>query len=259
MTADPQILAEKLWRARRQGTTLTAPPDAKDESWGYAVQDAIIAAAATSPAGWKVGAASAAGPKALGLSGPFAGPLWEDYMQQHDSGPVVLRAPAAHGCMLEVEIAFRVSAAPRSTGRRDVIAAVDAAAPAVELAGNRFTDPPQPPGPATIADHAGNSAVALGRFETNWRGMDLASARALLLADGEQLAAGDGGNVMGDPVASLTWLAQHLEKCGRKLAPGQVVMSGALIPLTAFEAGRRLDVSVDGFAPFSVVVEEAGP
>ena len=95
-----------LWRERRRIDRLPPGLHPATEDEGYAVQDALVRAAALPLAGWKIGATSAHARRRLGLPGPVSGRLF---------APFVFRAPAALsaadyvGPSLEPEFAFRMA------------------------------------------------------------------------------------------------------------------------------------------------------
>jgi 2-keto-4-pentenoate hydratase len=57
--------------------------------------------------------------------------------------------------------------------------------------------------------------------------VDLPAAKVRHLVDGEEIAASSGANVLGNPLNSLAWLANHLAGRGRELTAGQWITTGA--------------------------------
>ena len=50
-----------------------------------------------------------------------------------------------------------------------------------------------------------------------------------LLVNGVEVASSLGANVLGNPITSLTWLANELNKNNHMLQAGQLVMTGAAV------------------------------
>jgi 2-keto-4-pentenoate hydratase len=74
------------------------------------------------------------------------------------------------------------------------------------------------------------------------------NVRAGLLIDGAEVCFATGAAVLGNPLTSLTWLANDLPKllAGQHLKAGDVVMSGAICASTAFDVGSTLEVCFAG-------------
>ena len=247
MTPDPhRDLALRLWRARRGGTVIE-PPSALDEAAAYRVQEALLREAGEVPAGWKVGATGAGAPAALGLSGPLAGPLWSAFVHLEPAPEVPL--PARHRGQAEVEIAFRLAEPPHAASREAIVDAIDGAALAIEITGARLDPATVPPGPGFVADHGGNGAAIVGAFAPIGDGGWLPEVEASMTVGGTHAGRGTGRTVMGDPVAALVWLACHLDARGHAFMAGQVVLSGAIVPLTIIPPGAVIEGRADGFAP----------
>jgi len=252
------IMAADLWQARELGRKIPFPDGLETEQDAYRIQDELIAAARTPPAGWKAGATGVGGPEALGLSGPFGGPLWAEYLHPvglDEAHRICLPGLTGSYVDVEVEAAFRFGAAPQSSAPDDVQAAVDAAAIAIEITGSRFADLPSPPGRAFVADHAGNAAVALGAWQTGWRDLDLAGAVATLSVDGLKVATGEGRAVMASPFNALCWLVHHLMQRGHQLSAGQTIISGAIIPITPVPVGAKITAELTGLGAIHIVIE----
>jgi 2-keto-4-pentenoate hydratase len=155
-------------------------------------------------------------------------------------------------CVAEPEFAFRVGCRlmPRSTpyGVDEVLDAVDALLPSIEVPNSRFTDFVRAGEPQLIADDACAHRFAMGApASVDWRGIDLRTHRvraSVLGADGAQrlVREGDGTAVLGDPRVALTWLVNELSGLGVTLEPGQFVSTGTCMVPLAVEPGDRVEV-----------------
>ena len=167
MSLDASQMAKALWSARRDGGRLP-PPQGLDEETAFAIQDALIAAAAGHPViAWKVGGTGPGIPEKMGIASPLVGPIFERYVHVADGDEPVVELPAAHGLAVEVELVFRFGEdlAPGDSPS-DVLDLVDGVAVGIEFPGSRWTSPTEPSGPGIIADHAGNSALLVGSSRT---------------------------------------------------------------------------------------------
>jgi 2-keto-4-pentenoate hydratase len=59
-----------------------------------------------------------------------------------------------------------------------------------------------------------------------------------LYGDGELLASGKATQVMGNPLAAVSWLSEHLAERGYPLERGQVVLTGSLTGHHSLPLGR---------------------
>ena len=225
----PSPLAEALWRARGDGTTIaadaTGKPDNVDAAYALQAEGAHLAGPR---AGWKMGATSAQIQGLLDLDAPFYAPLFVPFV--HDSGAAFTVSPA-HAAGVEAEFAVYLGRdlPPRGAAysRDDVAAAVAAVAPAIEVAGSRVPNwRTKPKGMMLIADDGCNVAFAAGAKVTDWRGFDLATHEVRLTFGGEERARGTGAAVMGHPLEALAWLANQLSAAGETLRAGEVVTTG---------------------------------
>lgn len=68
------------------------------------------------------------------------------------------------------------------------------------------------------------------------------------------MAQASGDAVMGDPYASLAWLANKLAEYGRSLEPGQYVMSGSFTRQFPLQAGDQAQTRFSGIGTVAVRV-----
>lgn len=207
-------------------------PGTREE--GYAIQALLEKRSASPLYGWKIAATSKAGQTHLGVDGPLAGRLFRERVCA-----VGEDVPFAHNHMkvAEAEFAFRMGRdlPPRPTRYRvdEVMAAVAALHPAIEVPDSRFDDFTKV-GPAQlIADNACAHYFILGpAAPDSWRQLNLVEHTVHGAVDGGLQRDGKGANVLGDPALALTWLANEIRALGITLKAGEVVTTGTcLIPL----------------------------
>lgn len=242
--------ARLLWNARLAGATVD-PADLAaitDEAAAYVVQTDTIAMSNSVPLGWKLGATSTASQQALGLDGPFYGPLFASFCFA-DGATVpdtVAFGPGGEG---EIALVLGRDLAPADAPYDEaaVADAVAAACVALEIAGTRLAGGLLKQRPAhLIADDAANVAFVRGALIEDWRGIDLAGLGVALSINGEVKAHGKGVDVLGGPLTALTWFANAAAARGLTLAEGQTVTTGTCTGFVPLKSGD--DVVVDGGA-----------
>jgi len=80
----------------------------------------------------------------------------------------------------------------------------------------------------TIADNASASGVVIGGVKRIIDFIDLKYIPLIFKKNGQIFDTGIGANVMGDPVYSISWLANKLAEYGSSIKAGEVVLSGAI-------------------------------
>jgi 2-keto-4-pentenoate hydratase len=262
--------ARALARARTAGALLSdlgpdlTPPTVAD---GYHIQDRFRAAWQDRLAGWKIGATAAAVQAKFGLTEPFAGPVFARDTFTSPGRPASARFP--HHC-LESEFAFRFdrSLAPRPTryARDEIVAAIGALVPAIEIVGPRFDSLLFGRAPTAIADCGVNAGFILGAPVAAWRGFDLPGHAVKISVDGVVKGEGSGANVLGDPLVVLDWAVNHLSARGIALEAGQFISTGTTTGIVYIAPGATavadfgalgsVEVRFDGAPPANLV---AGP
>ena len=58
---------------------------------------------------------------------------------------------------------------------------------------------------------------------------------------------GNGQACMGNPLKAVLWLAQTMQKHNQPLKAGEIILSGALGPMTAIKKGDKLSAKIDNF------------
>lgn len=177
--------------------------------------------------GWKVAFAGAAAQRRFGLSEPVYGALT-------DAMCVPPGATLALGGLvqpkLEVELAL-ILGAPLRPGTWDdaaLLGAVAAVAPAFEVADCRWSGWRFGAG-AFLADNAAAALYCLGEPQA----FGLAHHAGLdwqLEAEGAVLGAGSSPGEGDAPLPNACWALRRLLADGASLQPGQVILSGALLP-----------------------------
>lgn len=167
------------------------------------------------------------------------------------AAPVQWPVPPGARIGIETEIAFRIGrdlpARGTPYGREEVLDAVAACFPAVELVESRYLDPAAVSPLEAMADSIAHAGLVCGAEVPDWRARDLAALTVRQSCGGGVQVEKAGGNPSGDPVTPLVWLANHLPSLGLHLQAGQVVTTGSCTGLTWVEGGQRVVGEFLGF------------
>jgi 2-keto-4-pentenoate hydratase len=211
-----------------------------DLSAAYAVQQRLAqdrVQAGGVIVGRKIGLTSAAVQEQLGVDQPDFGVLFED-MRVSEGMPVPmdrLLQPKA-----EAEIAFVLGAdLDGEVSPATVRAAVDHATVALEIVDSRiegwdisYSD--------TVADNASSGLFVLGAQRLMLADFEPRDTGVTLYVDGLAASTGSGAACLGDPLHALTWLAATARNLDDPLRAGQLVLSGALGPMTPIRPGTQV-------------------
>jgi 2-keto-4-pentenoate hydratase len=243
-----------LWQNGRRVAALPPALRPTTRAEGYAIQAHLEETSASPLFGWKIAATSQAGQAHINVDGPMAGRLLAERVI--DTGGTVA-VGANHMRVAEVEFVFRMGRdlPPRRAAYDvdDVLAAVAALYPAIELPDSRFTDFTAVGAPQLIADNACGHLFVLGAQATiDWRVLDLAEHPVVGRVAGKIERQGRGANVLGDPRLALTWLANELSQLQITLRAGQVVTTGTCVIPLEFERGDEVFGSLGALGEVSV-------
>lgn len=246
MTIDTRAAAQLLSRAWAEGAHLDALPAAcrpTTRAEGYAVQALWPQLLGDTVAGWKIAATSKAGQEHIAVSGPLAGPVFARRLHA-DGATVALGANRMRVAECEIVFRFGRTLLPRAQpyGRDEVLAAVDALLPGIEVPDSRFLQFERAGEAQLIADCACTDQMVLGAPVTpDERVQSLAALRVRAQVSDGRTPEGLGSNVLGDPLAALVWLVNELGAAGRTLEPGQFVTTGACVPPIPVTPGLRVE------------------
>jgi 2-keto-4-pentenoate hydratase len=250
---DAQSAAITLWRNWQQLSRIQElPPEhrPRDRAQGYAIQAKLADCTDQRVLGWKIAATSAAGQAHIRVDGPLAGRLLKERVF-NDAATVSLAGNIMR--VAEAEFAFRFGRdLEKRTGPysiEEVIDAVDALHPAIEVPDSRYEDYTAVGAAQLIADNACACWFILGKPSgANWREFNLVQHEVSGYRKGRLVSSGTGANVLGDPRIALTWIANELNQFGERLLAGQVVTTGTCITPIPVVPGDdvRMDFGVFG-------------
>lgn len=232
MSGSEARAAARLLEARAGARLAALPQDERpaDLAAALAVQRAVVQQKGAATRGWKVGCTGPAAEKLLGYDRPFYGRLLDPLMH---ASPARLPGNGFSMRVLEAEYAFRLGRDLGPAGApwtaETVADAVAAVHPAIEIVDTAYADWLSVGIFSLIADNGVHGAFVLGEGVSNWRGLDLVGGRVVFQVSGGDPVEGKGANVLGNPLASLAWLANETAPLGG-LKAGEIVTTGSTIP-----------------------------
>jgi 2-keto-4-pentenoate hydratase len=250
--------AEGISRLFREGTAIEIlPPELMpaDLDEAYAIRREFegieIARGRGEVAGYKIGLTTPIMQKLCGVDEPCYGAIFAREVHHRRA-----ERPTADYCRLgiETEIAVKLGEdLPQGGDHARVAAAVESCAAAIEVLEDLRHDYKRLTAAAMVAGNVWNAGCVLGAPVTDWRRLDLAEARARLTINGDEIGTGKGGDVMGNPLNALAWLANKLAAAGTPLRRGMVVMTGSMVPIQFPVPGDRALVEVGGLGAAELV------
>jgi len=239
-------LAEHVENAELQARDITKITDDFPEmSWedAYDVQDEIRRrkeARGNRTVGRKAGLTSHAKMKQMGVATPVFG-FVSDYMSCPDGGDIAVRE-LIHP-KVEAEICVVTKAPLRGPGCHlgAVLAAVDFIVPGVEVIDSRYRDFKFDL-KSVIADNTSAARFVIGGRPRNAEELDLRTLGVVLEKNGQIAAMAAGAAVLGNPLAAVCMLANHLGTRGAELPAGSFVMTGGITEAIPVAAGDSVAV-----------------
>ena len=244
-------------RTRRQVRMISLDHPGMTLDDAYRIQAAWVArklAAGRRVKGHKIGLTSKAMQSALGIGEPDSGVLLDD-MFFADGGTV----PCSRfiGLRVEAELAFVMRTPLHGPGCTifDVLDATGHVTPALEILDTRVLRRDPETGATrtvldTVADNAANAGIVMGGRPFRPHDHDMRWIAAICFKNGAVEETGVAAGVLNHPANGVAWLANRLASLGKRLEPGQVVLSGSFF--RPIEVGPGDTVQAD-YGPFGTV------
>ena len=205
--------------------------------------------------GRKVGLTSKAVQQQLGVDQPDFGVLFED-MHIANGGtldPACMLQPKAEA---EVALVLGADLDGAHITRADVEAAVAEVAAAIEIVDSRIADW-KITFADTVADNGSSAMFVLSDQRLPLAGLDLWTCGMVMEINGAVVSLGAGAACLGHPLNAATWLAQILAARGEPLRKGDIVLTGALGPMVALNAGDTVRATIGGLGSVSFTYKKA--
>jgi 2-keto-4-pentenoate hydratase len=249
-----QSVAKSLAEGRRSGHKMKAYPGPAPETKEQALdlQQAVYEELGWQPIGWKIACTSRRAQQALKTDGPFPGRLFCE--RQFSSGQQV-PTEADNFRVTEPEIVFRMgrSLPPRARpyDTDEVLAAVDALHPGLEIVNPRLPKGFDDLVGWYIADGALNDAIVIGPPSQPLPRDDYARVEAIAKRNGAVVGTGVGANALAGPDIVLTWLANDLSARGLVLEAGSIVTTGVITEMFSADLGDEITATFAGVGEVS--------
>jgi 2-keto-4-pentenoate hydratase len=241
----------EMHRQRQRYRPLDAAVRAAPLDDAYRIQDALhrvmTATGRGEIAGWKIALTSKAMQAMTGVDQPAAGAIFSTVVH---ASPARVPLAAYHHLGIEFEVAVRLGQdLPAAAGpwtRASVASRVAACMPALELVEDGHADYASLDAFTLVAQNTWNGGVVLGPPVTAWRDVDLETAVTRCWIDDQPSGQGKTGDALGHPLEAVAWLATLLNRRGRALAAGMIVMTGSSITTKFPAPGNRVRFAIDG-------------
>ena len=228
--------------------------DIADLDGAYAVQDMGTNQAVKAGRriiGRKIGLTSLAVQKQLGVDQPDFGMLFAD-MVMGEGIPIPQNRLMQPKIEAEIALILGRDLDMDDPTIADILWATAYVVPALEIVGSRIqnwdiriVD--------TIADNASSGLLVLGGPARKIDGLDLRAANMTLRKNGEIASKGSGADCLGHPLNAAAWLAGEMVRRKRPLCTGELILTGALGPMTPVAPGDLYEAQIEGLGHVSAL------
>jgi 2-keto-4-pentenoate hydratase len=250
--------ADQLYQAE-QNQQAIAPirdqlPGGSSVDTAYAIQDINTQRALNNGrrlVGKKIGLTSFAVQQQLGVDSPDFGMLFKD-MAFVDGQTIPFQKLIQPKVEAEIALVLKADLTQAQHRIEDIVAATDYAVAAIEVVDSRIEnwkisllD--------TVADNASSAAFVLGQQKVPLTDVDWVNCQMQMTRQGEVVSQGQGKACLDNPLNAAVWLADEMVKRGRPLQAGDIVLTGALGPMVAVQAGEAYQVEIEGLGSVTAV------
>lgn len=200
--------------------------------------------------GRKIGLTSKAVQQQLGVNQPDYGALFAD-MEVSTGGQIDLAQLIQPRVEAEIAIVLERDLPNADVTLGELMRATAYAVPALEVVDSRIRDW-NISILDTVADNGSSARYVLGASPRRLTDVDLETCGMTMFRNGSVVSLGCGSACLGHPLLAALWLARTMAKAGQPLQGGDVVLTGALGPVSPISAGEFYEARIAGFGPVSV-------
>jgi 2-oxopent-4-enoate/cis-2-oxohex-4-enoate hydratase len=200
--------------------------------------------------GRKIGVTSKAVQDWLEVYEPDFGALLNDmWVGTHSKADITkLLQPRVEG---EIAFVLKKDIDGENITSAKIISAIDFALPAIEIIDSRIIDWKFKI-EDTIADNASCGMFVLGTQPISLFDTDLRKIQMSLFKNEELLSEGNGAACMNNPINAVVWLVKKLNEFGTQLKSGDIILSGALGPVSPVVSGDYIRVQIGNVGEVAV-------
>lgn len=251
-------LARTFVAARSDARSVPRVPHDLTAERAYRVQSKTVALLGAPVAGYKVGLTTPSAQMAMGWGHPIAGRL---HARDLLRSPVQVAA-GGFGRFAEAELLFEIGrdldVGDSPFSEADIARSISGLFAGIEICASRYAHDDVTIS-ELIADNANADLLVIGaQLASTWDAR-FAELPVILEREREEPVIGSTAAVLGNPLKSVTWLANWLAGQGESLRKGQLVASGSCTGFTELHGPETLVARFGGIGEASVTIVPANP
>jgi 2-oxo-hept-3-ene-1,7-dioate hydratase len=200
--------------------------------------------------GWKAGLTSEKAQTAFGVSEPVLGTLLEGMLLEDGA---TVQADAAHRALFEADLIVEIADDGVNAAQtpEEVLAHIRGVRPFLEIPALVVGSDQKLDGAAITSINVGAWRGVMGDLVEIPQGEEGVQALAdftarLTDAEGNEISAAPGSAVLGNPLEAVIWVADMLERQGKRLEAGDLVSVGSIGPLNPLKPGMQVRLTYEG-------------
>lgn len=256
MSALVENIAARLQQA--EASRLPIDPVAAEIGAGqievaYAIQSEVTRRGIASGrrlVGRKIGLTSKAVQQQLGVDQPDYGALFAD-MEVTTGDSIAVAQLIQPRVEAEIALVLERDLTSADVTLAELMRSTAYAVPALEVVDSRIRDW-KITILDTVADNGSSARYVLGASPRRLTDVDLEACGMTMTRNGAIVSVGCGAACLGHPLRAALWLVRTMASAGQPLRSGDVVLTGALGPVSPVTSGEFYEARISGFGAVSV-------